>query len=81
MTLKEQAQAEKLFDRWSHFVDCATNEDGRKLTEEELQEWSESPEPLLKCAFCGNTYPIGTTSCRPCCDYKGIGPSIPDWND
>jgi hypothetical protein len=57
------------------------NYSGIALTKEKYEEWDKNPDKELYCIFCQNPYPMGTTVCHPCKEYKGIMPFIEGWSD
>lgn len=63
-----------LFERWQHYVGME-QEQGSPVTEEMLREWAESPDPRLRCVFCGRgELAMDTAFCPSCREYKGLGP-------
>lgn len=83
------------FERWKYYIDCAENQRGEKLTEEQLRKWAEDPERMLECVFCQVVelpsyfqlpahrfiYTGGILGCPRCREYKGVQPHIPGWSD
>lgn len=40
------------FRRWKYLINCAENQKGEKLAEEQLRQWSEDPNRMMECIFC-----------------------------
>ena len=73
-------QINKSYEQWQYQLGCL-DYDGRVVTRERLEAWSNNPDKKLMCLFCGvrATENNSFIFCLNCKSYKGIIPDLSEY--